>query len=67
LRGQPDQPANANPKGIVVDRKASQPRELECNAGYGIIALERTSSAHLHRPWRAILVMHNKHRHQSRA
>jgi hypothetical protein len=41
------------PKGVVLDRKASQSRELECNAGCRIIGPRRSNSAHLHRPWRA--------------
>src|ERR1700757_4146072 len=43
-----------NPRGVVLDRRASQTCQLEHIAGHGIIA-PRRMSAHLHRPRRATL------------
>ena len=41
------------PRGVVHSRRVSQLCRLRRVAGYGIIGEQRTSSAHLHRPWRA--------------
>jgi hypothetical protein len=41
-------------RGEVQYRRPSQICRLERVVGYGIIAPRRRSSAHLHRPWRAI-------------
>ena len=40
-------------RGVAQDRRPSQICRLERAAGPNIIAPRRTSSAHLHRPWRA--------------
>src|SRR6266568_4265851 len=41
---------------LVKDRRPSQVSRSQRVIGYGIIARQRSSSAHLHRPWRAISV-----------
>jgi hypothetical protein len=43
---------SGGPRRVVQDRRASQTCRLERVAGCGIIGARRTSSAHLHRPWR---------------
>ena len=40
-------------RGVAQDRRTSQMYRLERAEGGGIIAPRRSSSAHLHRPWRA--------------
>jgi hypothetical protein len=47
--------ATREPKGVALDRRASQTSQLERIAGTGIIAPQRNYSAHLRRPWRDIL------------
>jgi hypothetical protein len=42
-----------SPRCIVQDRGRRRFCRLECVAGCGIIGVQRTNSAHLHRPWRA--------------
>lgn len=43
-----------HPRGAVQNRRPSQIYRLELVQGARIIAAWRSSSAHLHRPWRAI-------------
>jgi hypothetical protein len=44
---------DSRPRGVVPCRRPSQIYRSERVVGCGIIGARRTSSAHLHRPWRA--------------
>jgi hypothetical protein len=44
---------SAQPRGVAQIRRPSRISRLERAAGCGIIGAQRTSIAHLHRPWRA--------------
>jgi hypothetical protein len=49
---------NSN-RGVARNRAPPQLRPLRRDAGHGIIWARRTSSTHLHRPWRANIINHS--------
>jgi hypothetical protein len=56
IEGQADHlTTSGDPGRVVLNGRASQTCQLERIAGCSIIGESRGSSAHLHRPWRAIL------------
>ena len=53
ITGPPRDIGKTAPRGVALNRRASQTCPLERVAGCGIIAARRKNSAHHHRPWRA--------------
>ena len=46
---------NCGQQGVVLNRGRSRILRFQSVVGSGVIAAQRTNSAHLHRPWRANL------------